>query len=121
MQILRDCRNPFNGGPAVEDIEWPCRHNALGLAASRADMYVTWKENILCLEHANLGRIGPIPFHRTGGHTGQYGMAYLKSVVLAPGDYGTRSSFDVVPTLFDLLNERLPDKISGRSLFAPAQ
>jgi hypothetical protein len=121
MQILRDCRNPFNGGPAVEDIEWPCRHNALGLAASRADMYVTWKENILCLEHANLGRIGPVPFHRTGGHTGQYGMAYLKSVVLAPGDYGTRSSFDVVPTLFDLLNERLPDKISGQSLFAPAQ
>jgi hypothetical protein len=34
----------------------------------------------------------------------------------SPGDYGTRSSFDVVPTLFDLLNERLPDKINGQSL-----
>jgi hypothetical protein len=116
MQILRDCRNPFNGKPAVEDIEWPCRHNALGLAPSRADMYVAWKENILCLEHANLGRIGPVPFRRTGGHTGHYGMAYLKSVVLAPGDYGTRSSFDVVPTVFHLLNEPLPEKISGQSL-----
>jgi predicted AlkP superfamily phosphohydrolase/phosphomutase len=121
IQILKDCRNPFNGEPAVENIEWPCRHNALGLAATRADMYVAWKENILCLEHPNLGRIGPVPFRRTGGHTGHYGMAYLKSDVLAQGDYGTRSSFDVVPTLFDLLNERLPDKISGQSLFAGIQ
>ena len=43
-------------------------------------------------------------------------MAYLKSDILSPGDYGTRSSFDVVPTLFDLLNEQLPAKISGQSL-----
>ena len=93
------------------------RHDdPLNLAETKADMYVTWKENTLCLEHPNLGRIGPVPFWRTGGHTGFYGMAYLKSDILRPGDYGIRSSFDVVPTLFDLLNERLPKQISGRSL-----
>jgi predicted AlkP superfamily phosphohydrolase/phosphomutase len=116
MQILKDCRDPFNGKDVVDDVEWPGRENPLGLAASRADLNVNWKGSPLCLEHPDLGRIGPVPFRRTGGHTGLYGIAYLKSDILAPGDYGTRSSFDVVPTLFNLLNEPLPDKISGQSL-----
>jgi len=115
-QILKDCRDPFSGERAVDDIEGPTPNDPLGLPASKADMYVGWKENILCLEHPDLGRVGPVPFWRTGGHTGLYGMAYLKSDILAPGDYGTRSSFDVVPTLFHLLNEPLPNKISGQSL-----
>jgi hypothetical protein len=116
MQILRDCRDPFHGQRAVDDIQRPNCGDPLGLAASRADIYVTWNENVLCLEHSDLGRVGPVPFLRTGGHTGHYGMAYLKTDLLGPGDYGTRSSFDVVPTLFRLLNERLPDNISGQSL-----
>jgi hypothetical protein len=116
MQILKDCRDPFSGERAVDDIEWPGHDDPLGLVASKADMNVNWKGSPLCLEHPDLGRVGPVPFHRTGGHTGLYGMAYLKSEILAPGDYGTRSSFDIVPTLFDLLNESAPDKISGQSL-----
>ena len=116
MQLLKDCRDPFSGENAVDDIEWPGRQDPLGLAASGADLIVEWKGSPLCLEHPNLGRAGPVPFRRTGGHTGLYGMGYLKSDILAPGDYGARSSFDVVPTLFDLLKERLPDEISGQSL-----
>jgi predicted AlkP superfamily phosphohydrolase/phosphomutase len=116
IQILKHCRNPFSGENAVDDIEWPGRYSPRDLAASRADLNVNWKGSPLCLEHSDLGRVGPVPFRRTGGHTGLYGMAYLKSDILAPGDYGTRSSFDVIPTLFHLLNERLPDKISGQSL-----
>jgi hypothetical protein len=116
MQILANCRDPFSGENVVDDIEWPGRHKPLDLGASRADLIVNWKGSPLCLEHPALGRVGPVPFRRTGGHTGPYGMAYLKSDILAPGDYGIRSSFDVVPTLFALLNERLPDNISGQSL-----
>jgi predicted AlkP superfamily phosphohydrolase/phosphomutase len=116
MRILVDCRDPFSGERVVDDIEWPGRPNPLDLAASRADLNVNWKGNPLCLDHPGLGRVGPVPFRRTGGHTGLYGMAYLKSDSLSPGDYGTRSSFDVVPTLFDLLNEHLPEQISGQSL-----
>jgi predicted AlkP superfamily phosphohydrolase/phosphomutase len=116
VQILKDCRDPFSGDSVVDDIEWPGRHKPLDLGASRADLIVSWKGSPLCLEHSDLGRVGPVPFRRTGGHTGLYGMAYLKSDILAPGDYGTRTSFDVVPTLFALLNERLPENISGQSL-----
>ena len=94
----------------------PLHDSPFDLPASGADMYVNWKGSPLCLEHPQLGRVGPVPFRRTGGHTGLYGMAYLKSENFAPGDYGIRSSFDVVPTLFDLLNEPLPEKITGQSL-----
>ena len=116
MQILRDCKDPFSGQPAVDEIETSHHGDPLGLTPSQADMYVAWNDNVLCLEHPRLGRIGPVPFLRTGGHTGLYGMAYLKSEHVAPGDYGKRSSFDVVPTLFHILDERLPEEINGQSL-----
>jgi hypothetical protein len=82
---------------------------------------VNWKGSPLCLEHPDFGRVGPVPFRRTGGHTGLYGMAYLKSDIFAPGDYGIRSSFDVVPTLFDLVCEPLPQNVSGQSLVLTTQ
>jgi hypothetical protein len=43
-------------------------------------------------------------------------MAYVSGDGIAPGDRGTRSSFDVVPTLIDLLGERRPSGLSGASL-----
>ena len=108
-RLAESVRLVTSNGPVIDD--------PLDVAASGADMKVNWKENALSvLEHPHLGRVGPVPFRRTGGHTGPYGMAYLKSDMLAPGDYGTRSSFDVVPTLFDLLNEQVPARISGYSL-----
>jgi hypothetical protein len=115
-RILNDCRDPYTGDHVVDHIGWPGRHNPLELAPSRADLDIKWKGSSLCLEHPDLGRVGPIPFRRTGGHTGPHGMAYLISDVATPGEYGVRSSFDVVPTLFDLLNERPTDRISGHSL-----
>ena len=114
--MLKDCRDPFSGECVIDDIEWPGYHDPLNVTASGADLKLNWRESPLCLEHPDLGRVGPVPFRRTGGHTGLYGMAYLKSDMLTPGDYGTRSSFDVVPTLFDLMNEQVPAKISGYSL-----
>jgi predicted AlkP superfamily phosphohydrolase/phosphomutase len=115
-RLLEDCRDPFSGESVVDGIERYGHKDPLDLAASDADLKVKWKGISLCWEHPDLGQIGPVPFRRTGGHTGPYGMAYLKSDILKPGDYGTRSSFDVVPTIFDLLDERLPSRISGKSL-----
>jgi hypothetical protein len=43
-------------------------------------------------------------------------MAYVAGDDVAPGDRGVRSSFDVVPTLFDLLSEAIPSGLSGHSL-----
>jgi arylsulfatase A-like enzyme len=45
-------------------------------------------------------------------------MAYVRGAGIVPGDRGVRSSFDVVPTLFDLLGEPAPKGLSGTSLLA---
>jgi hypothetical protein len=44
-------------------------------------------------------------------------MAYLSNVAgVEPGDFGVRSSFDVVPTLVELAGARVPAGLSGNSL-----
>ena len=79
-------------------------------------MVVIWKGTFCALEHPSLGRVGPVPFRRTGGHTGRFGLAYLCNTGMEAGDRGVRSSFDVVPTLCELLGETPPDGLSGASL-----
>lgn len=122
--IIEDCRDPVTGERIVDYIEFNKRNDPLSLDPSDADMIVIWKGAALSFEHPTLGKIGPVPYRRTGGHTGKFGMAYIKGDNIAPEDGGTRSSFDVVPTLFELLNEQLPSKLSGHSLlgsgFAPS-
>jgi len=121
VDILGECRDPFTGDPVVEHIEYYGRDAPLALHPSQGDLIIVWKGTPLALEHPEVGRIGPVPFRRTGGHTGLFGMAYLKCGAIAPGDYGTRSSFDVVPTLLDLLQQSIPDGINGKSLIAQTQ
>ena len=116
--ILKDCRNPFTGESVVDYIEFNKHNDPLSLDSSEADVTAVWKGVALSFEHPNFGRIGPVPYRRTGGHTGLFGMAYIRADNIAPGDCGRRSSFDVVPTLFDLLGEQMPSKISGHSLLA---
>ncbi len=77
-----------------------------------------WRGAALGFDHPTHGRIGPLPYRRTGGHTGPYGVAYLAGDGIAPHDGGVRSSFDVAPTIVELLGERAPAGISGRSLLS---
>jgi hypothetical protein len=115
-RLLRGTRDIHTGEPIVRAIERPARRDPYALDATSADMIVVWRGSHLGFAHKRLGRIGPLPYQRPGGHTGGHGMAYLSGCGLAPGDHGLRSSFDVVPTVFDLLGEAKPTHISGASL-----
>ena len=114
--MLRECRNPRTGEPAVDFFERASTRDPLALAGSEADLLVIWRGVVAALEHPRLGLVGPVPLRRTGGHTGPHGMAYVAAPGLAPGDRGVRSSFDVVPTIVKLLGERPPAAMSGQSL-----
>lgn len=115
--ILGECRDPNSGQPIVEQIEYHCKSNPLDLHQTQGDMIVVWKAAPLAFEHPQIGQIGPVPYRRTGGHTGHYGFAYVKSDGLSPGEYGERSAYDVVPTLLKLLDQPTLPAISGKSLF----
>ena len=107
-ELVEACRDARTGEPVVERITRPLRGDPLAAAPTQPDLVVEWRCAPLALEHPHLGRIGPAPYRRPGGHTGGTGMAYLRSPELAPGDHGLRSAFDVVPTLIELCGVPLP-------------
>jgi predicted AlkP superfamily phosphohydrolase/phosphomutase len=115
-KLLRDCKDPRTGKSIVHDIEYLAADNPLNLDASAADMLVVWSGPTTALVHPDYGVIGPYPYRRTGGHTGQEGFAYLCGDQVEQGDRGVRSAFDVVPTIFELLGESPKSKLSGQSL-----
>lgn len=114
--MLRECRNPRTGEPMVSAVERAWTRDPLALTGSEADLVVVWTGVAAALEHPRLGVIGPVPLRRTGGHTGPHGVAYLAGAGLEPGDHGTRSSFDVVPTIARLMGVEPPALLSGASL-----
>ena len=114
--LVRECRDPATSEGVVDYIERVRDHGPLTLGPTDSDLVVVWKGQPCALDHPRLGRVGPVPFRRPGGHTGRFGMAYLRNAEIEPGDRGIRSSFDVVPTLIELLGESVPPGLSGASL-----
>jgi predicted AlkP superfamily phosphohydrolase/phosphomutase len=119
--LLEECRDPRTGAPVVASIARPVASDPLRAGPTEADLVVIWRGSPLALQHKRLGLIGPIPFRRTGGHTGSAGIAYLTSSKLVPGDIGMVSAFDVVPTLIELLEAPLPGYLSGHSFVGRAK
>ena len=114
--LLRACRDPITGEGAVELVERTGEPDPYALGPSESDLVVVWKGVHCALEHPVLGRVGPVPFRRPGGHTGPHGIAYVRAPGAAPGDHGVRSSFDVVPTICALVGAQVPARLSGRPL-----
>ncbi len=118
--LLGECKNPATGARAVDYVERAERGDPRKLSATESDLCIVWKETLCALDHPALGRIGPVPLRRPGGHTGPYGMVYVSGSGIPAGDAGIRSAFDVVPTLIELLGAP-PAGVSGASLFSPAE
>lgn len=114
-ELLHECVDARTREPVVDFFEYPHSRNPLAVGPTESDLVVVWKGMPLGLEHPRLGRIGPVPFRRTGGHTGPHGIAYVAGAGITSGQRGVASSFDVVPTILDLLGVSI-EKLSGRSL-----
>ena len=115
---IRECRNPATGAEVVGHVERFGGGDPRAVGPTEPDMAVVWKGTFCALEHPTLGLVGPVPFRRTGGHTGPFGMAYLTGAGVETGDHGVRSAFDVVPTICELLGEPPPEGLSGDSLLS---
>ncbi|MDH4023337.1 MAG: hypothetical protein OEV14_09445, partial [Gammaproteobacteria bacterium] len=97
-------------------IEFSNRTDPAERGPTEADIIIVWRGAPLGFDHPELGRIGPAPYRRTGGHTGKQGFAFVDAAGMAPGDYGMRSAYDVIPTLFHLLGETPAGILSGKPL-----
>ena len=113
--LVAQCRNLLNGKPVVSEIYFP-KQNPHDVGPNEADVYIVWEGAPLGLSHPSLGSIGPVPYNRTGGHTGNRGFLNVVGSDIPKGHHSVASSFDVVPTIIELLGlPRLPG-VSGRSL-----
>lgn len=111
---IRQIKCVATGKSAVRDIWYPDAP-PLERNASEPDMYVEWQGSPMGFDHPDTGRIGPYPWRRPGGHTGERGFAWLNWPG-CDGDRGWRSAFDVTPTIFELMDQPPPAGISGVSL-----
>lgn len=118
VNMVSECRNTITGERVLARAEYGCQENPLDLSATGADIILTWQGAPMGFSHPEQGQIGPVPYRRTGGHSGGHGFAFISGDAVIPADFGLRSSFDIVPTLLDLLGCATSEKVSGTSLIA---
>ncbi len=109
------CIDPRTGRSVVREVIPTHRKNPGELGPTEADLTIVWEGSPLAFAHPTYGTMGPLPYRRTGGHTGPHGVAWLAGPDIEPGFYGTRSAFDVAPTIREFLLASGDSAMSGKS------
>jgi predicted AlkP superfamily phosphohydrolase/phosphomutase len=117
--LLRACRDPATGESLVRSVDRPL-DDPLTATDDSADLIVHWQGSTSALEHDRLGRIGPVPARRTGGHTSPYGAVFISGPGIGAVDLGDHSPFDLLPTAFELTGCTSPWPLSGRAFAVPS-
>ena len=114
--LLRACRDPHTGEPVVAGFERPSAGDPRHVPTDHADLIVLWSGLATGFEHPELGLVGPVPYRRTGGHTGAHGFCFVSGPSIEPHGSELRSAFDVAPTIAALAGGPAED---GRPLVTP--
>lgn len=118
IDMVVACRDVRTGKPIIADIERPETGHPWELDSSDADITFVWNSPSNGFLHPKYGMIGPVPYRRTGGHTGSHGVAYFAGTDLSMGFCGATSAFNIAPTIAQLANGSRQDPafFSGTSL-----
>lgn len=83
-----------------------------------ADLVVMWNEKVLTdfVDSPELGRIGPVPYMRSGSHTPN-GFLLMNSPLLEAGEtIPEGQALDLAPTILSLMGATIPDYMQGKAL-----
>ncbi|MBW4650082.1 MAG: alkaline phosphatase family protein [Kastovskya adunca ATA6-11-RM4] len=83
-----------------------------------ADIVLIWQEKYATdvVESSDIGRIGPVPFNRTGSHRSD-GFLMMQGPDIAPGaSLSAGHSLDLAPTILSLMGAEIPDYCEGKPL-----
>jgi predicted AlkP superfamily phosphohydrolase/phosphomutase len=118
-QLLRQVRDARTGSPMVENILRP-RSAATwdDPKLPDPDLLVLWTARPTDVVDTPCGRIGPMPFQRTGSHVAR---GFL--LASGPGVDGATlpadaHALDLAPTILSLMDAPLPPHFEGRPLFS---
>jgi predicted AlkP superfamily phosphohydrolase/phosphomutase len=120
LMAIRDART---GEPAVRQV---LRNTAAASDPKRndSDLVVKWADEPSdCVVTGSFGRIGPVPFSRSGGHVAR-GFAVMAGpgIDAAGGAVAAGDLIDLAPSILGLMQAPVPGRLRGRSLLkrAPA-
>lgn len=114
--LLSACSDPLTGRRVVLEVVRPRFADPRRIGDTRSDLTILWNGAVAGFDHPRHGRMGPLPFRRTGGHSGGYGIAWIANAGMSPGHRGTRQYCDLAPTIVGLLGEAVPSGMAGRDL-----
>jgi predicted AlkP superfamily phosphohydrolase/phosphomutase len=82
-----------------------------------ADLVVVWHEEPTDVVESRLGRIGPVPYSRPGGHR-EKGFVIAQGPDVPPGVQVAENpqGIDLAPTILSLLGAPLPHYLDGKTL-----
>lgn len=116
-QMLHSLKDARTGAPIVKTIvrtrQFPTDD---GPQYPDGDLVIVWREDPTDVVDSCFGRIGPIPYYRTGGHRPN-GFVMVKGPGIAPGsDLPVGKAVDVGPTILELMGAPIPQHMDGKPL-----
>ncbi|MBE7382475.1 MAG: alkaline phosphatase family protein [Leptolyngbya sp. SIO1E4] len=118
LYALRDART---GRPIVEKVV-PTRTatTAWDPKLPDADLTVIWAEQPTdVIDSPTHGRIGPVPYQRSGGHRPGGFLFASGPGILPDSTLSTGQMIDLAPTILSLMGAPLPDYLQGKPLLTP--
>ena len=115
---LKALVNPRNGLPVVKRVV-RTRQKALDLdpRLPSADLVVEWSDPPADVVESNrIGRIGPVPYRRTGSHRARGFMLATGPGIEAGTELPEGDQVDVPATILGLMGAEVPDYFQGRTL-----
>ncbi len=118
-ELLYRLRDGRTGQPVVETV-LRTRQSPLDMDPKLpdSDLVVIWyKHAVDVVDSPDVGRIGPLPYYRTGGHHRSDGFMTVKGPGIAPGSTFTHArAVDVGPTILQLMGAPIPAHFDGRAI-----
>ena len=115
ISFVREVRDARTGKAALSDVIPLRPDDPLSEGGPDADLLLVWEGAPDAIVHPDVGTIGPVPHARTGAHTSR-GFALFSGAGIERRDLGTRSAFDLPPTILDLLGVTPAEDLAGQSL-----
>jgi len=116
-ELLGELRDARSGGPMVREIV-RTRSGPGDDDPSRppADLIVLWQEDTPTdvVEGPRTGRIGPLPYFRSGGHCSRGFLAAAGPGIVPGSRVAGSSAQDLTATILHLLGEPVPAHVGGR-------
>ncbi len=116
--LLRECKCSRTGASIIREVHRTSPEDPFAVPKSNGDMEIIWDGEPLGIFHEKYGEIGPLPYRRTGGHTGGLGECLLLSDALEAGHYGCVDAMDISPTIAEWIGIEPENKVSGESFLS---